>query len=54
VDLPINDYELEIIIKALQQQGRWELHDRLALIKRLKDLGLPYKKILREHYGISI
>jgi hypothetical protein len=52
MDLPINDYELEVIIDALQRDGRWALYDRLLLVKKLKDEGKPYKKILREEYGI--
>jgi hypothetical protein len=52
VDLPINDYELQIIIDALEKDERWALYDRLLLVKQLKEEGKPYKKILREEYGI--
>jgi len=52
MDLPINDYELQIIIKALEKDSQWALYDRLLLVKKLKDEGKPYKKILREEYGI--
>jgi len=47
MDLPINEYELSVIIECLQRDGRWELRDRLLLIldcmiakgeKTLKDL----------------
>ena len=52
VDLPINDYELNVIIKALERDGRWDLYDRLVLVEQLKKEGKPYKKILREEYDI--
>jgi hypothetical protein len=52
MDLPINDYELNVIIEALKRDGRWGLFDRLTLVEQLKKEGKPYKKILREEYGI--
>jgi hypothetical protein len=52
MDLPINEYELSVIIEALQRDGRWELRDRLLLVKQLMEEGKPYKKILREEYNI--
>jgi len=52
MDLPINEYELEVIIKELERAGRWELRDRLLLVSELMAAGKPYKKILREEYNI--
>jgi hypothetical protein len=52
MDLPINDYELRVIIDALQRDGRWDLSDRLTLVEQLKKEGKPYKKILREEYNL--
>jgi hypothetical protein len=52
MDLPINEYELRVIIEALQRDGRWELRDRLLLVSELMAEGKPYKKILREEYNI--
>ena len=52
MDLPINEYELQVIIKSLERDGRWELRDRLILVERLMREGKPYKKILREEYNI--
>jgi hypothetical protein len=52
MDLPINEYELSVIIECLQRDGRWELRDRLLLVSELMKDGKPYKKILREEYGI--
>ena len=31
MDLPINEYELRVIIECLERDGRWELRDRLLL-----------------------
>ncbi len=52
MDLPINEYELSVIIKELERAGRWELRDRLLLVSELMATGKPYKKILREEYNI--
>jgi hypothetical protein len=52
MDLPIYEYELRVIIEALQRDGRWELRDRLLLVSELMAEGKPYKKILREEYNI--
>ena len=53
MDLPINQYELDVIIKELENAGRWELRDRLLLVSELMaQEGKPYKKILREEYNI--
>ena len=52
MDLPINEYELRVIIDALQRDGRWDLFDRLVLVEDLIKQEKPYKKILREEHGI--
>ena len=52
MDLPINDEELNTIIKAMALGGDTALYQKLKLVKELKEQGLPYKKILREQYGI--
>ena len=52
MDLPINDYELKVIVDVLMEKGRWELADKLLLVKELREQGKPYKKILREEHGI--
>jgi len=52
MDLPINEYELRVVIEALERDGRWELRDRLLLVSELMAEGKPYKKILREEYNI--
>jgi len=52
MDLPINDEELNTIIKAMALGGDTELFQKLKLVKELREQGLPYKKILREEYGM--
>ena len=52
MDLPINENELRVIIDALQKDGRNDLFDRLVLVESLMKDGKPYKKILREEYGL--
>lgn len=52
MDLPINDEELNTIISTLTLGGNVALYQKLKLVKHLKEQGLPYKKILREEYGI--
>jgi hypothetical protein len=54
MDLPINDKELQTIIKSLGFGGDTALYQKLKLVKELREKGLPYKKILREEYGIVI
>jgi len=53
MNLPINEKELNTIIKAMSLGGDASLYHRLKLMKELKDQGLPYKKILREKYGVA-
>lgn len=52
MDLPINDKELNTIVKAMSLGGDTALYQKLKLVKELKEQGLPYKKILREDYGM--
>lgn len=53
MDLPINDDELNTIISAMHLGGDVALYQKLKLVKELKEQGLPYKKILREQYGMA-
>jgi hypothetical protein len=52
MDLPINNEELDTIISALTLGGNSALYQKLKLVKELQEQGLPYKKILREQYGM--
>jgi hypothetical protein len=52
MDLPINIDELRDVVIALQKDNQLELADRLKLVEQLIIEGKPYKKILREEYGI--
>jgi hypothetical protein len=52
MDLPINDEELNTIISAMTMGGNTALYQKLKLVKELRNQGLPYKKILREQYGM--
>ena len=54
MELPINDTELKTIVKSLTLGGDTALYQKLKLIIDLKEQGLPYKKILREQYGMVI
>jgi hypothetical protein len=52
MELPINDKELNTILKALGFGGDTALYHKLKLVKELREQGLPYKKILLEEYGM--
>ena len=56
MDLPINDKELTTIVNALTLGGDTALYQKLKLVKETRDEnpGGPYKKILRESYGMTI
>ena len=56
MDLPINDNDLDTIVKALALGGDARLYHLLKEVKQVRDLNPdgPYKKILREEKGISI
>jgi hypothetical protein len=52
MDLPITIEELNTIVNAMSFGGNTALYEKLKLVKELSEQGLPYKKILREQYGI--
>lgn len=52
MDLPIELDDLRTIVIALEKDGKVLLADKLKLVTRLIEDGKPYKKILREEYGI--
>ena len=52
MDLPIDDIELNTIVNALRLGGDVALYQKMKLVKELKEQNLPYKKILREQYGM--
>ena len=56
MDLPINDKELDTIVKAMTLGGDTALYQKLKLVKEVRDEnpGGPYKKILRESHGMVI
>jgi len=56
MDLPINDSDLDTIVKALALGGDARLYHLLKEVKEVRDLNPdgPYKKILREERGIAI
>ena len=56
MDLPIDDKELSTIVSALHLGGDTALFQKLKLVKetREENPGGPYKKILRETYGMVI
>ena len=56
MELPINDQDLETIVKALALGGDARLYHLLKEVKEVRDLNPdgPYKKILREQRGITI
>tara|TARA_B100001248_G_C26984768_1_gene276267 strand:+ start:240 stop:461 length:222 start_codon:yes stop_codon:yes gene_type:complete len=56
LDLPINEKELGIIVKALTLGGDTALYQKLKLVKETIEAnpGGPYKKILRETHGMVI
>ena len=53
MDLPIDDKELATIVSAMYLGGDTALYQKLKLVKELRDQDLPYKKILREQYGMA-
>ena len=56
MDLPINDKDLGTIVSALHLGADTSLYQRLKLIKEVREENPngPYKKILREKYGMVI
>ena len=56
MDLPVNDQELGTLVKAMALGGDTALYQKLKLVKEIRDQnpGGPYKKIIREKYGMVI
>ena len=56
MDLPIDDKELATIVKSLTLGGSSSLYQKLKLVKEVREENHdgPYKKILREQYGMVI
>ena len=56
MDLPINDKDLATIVNALSLGGDARLYHLLKEVKETRDAnpGGPYKKIIREQYGMVI
>ncbi len=56
MDLPINDNDLDTIVKALALGGDSRLYYLLKEVKEVRDANPdgPYKKILREERGMTI
>lgn len=52
MDLPVTLDELRTIVVSLQKDEQLVLADKLKLVALLVEEGKPYKKILREEYGI--
>lgn len=52
MDLPINLDQLRDIVIALEKDSQFDLASKLKLVARLIEEDKPYKKILREEYGI--
>jgi hypothetical protein len=52
MDLPITDEELNTIVSAMHLGGDTALYQKLKIVQELREQGLPYKKILREQYGM--
>ena len=56
MDLPINDTDLDTIVRALALGGDARLYHLLKEVKEGRDLNPdgPYKKVLREERGMTI
>ncbi len=56
MDLPIDDKDLDTIVKALALGGDSRLFFKLKQVKEVRDENPdgPYKKILREQHGMVI
>ena len=56
MDLPIDDKDLDTIVKALAVGGDSRLFFKLKQVKEVRDENPdgPYKKILREQHGMVI
>jgi hypothetical protein len=56
MELPINDKELATIVSSLRLGGDVALYQKINTVKEVRDAepNGPYKKILREQYGMVI
>ena len=56
MDLPIDDKDLDTIVKALALGGDSRLFFKLKQVKEVRDENPdgPYKKLLREQHGMVI
>ena len=63
MDLPIDDKELEVIVRQLWKSRKSAgeplvapLYEKMKLVKEVRDANPdgPYKKILREEHGMVI
>ena len=63
MDLPIDDKELEVIVRQLWKSRKnggeplvGPLYEKMKLVKEVRDTNPdgPYKKILREKHGMVI
>lgn len=54
MELLINDKELATIVSALRLGGDAALYQKMKLVQEIRDQNPngPYKKILREQYGM--
>ena len=52
MDLPIDNVDLRTIVATLEKSGENDLAAKLMLVSKLIEEGKPYKKILREEYGM--
>ena len=54
MELPVDDKELSTIISALHLGGDTALYQKQKNVKETRDAnpGGPYKKIIREQYGM--
>jgi hypothetical protein len=56
MELPINDKELDTIVKAMTLGGDTALYQKLKKVKEIRDAnpGGPYKKIARDQFGFVL
>ena len=56
MDLPVDDKELATILSALHLGGDTALFQKHKIVKETRDAnpGGPYKKIIREQFGMII
>tara|TARA_B100002019_G_scaffold252160_1_gene232954 strand:- start:54 stop:224 length:171 start_codon:yes stop_codon:yes gene_type:complete len=56
MELPINDKELDTIVKAMTLGGDTALYQKLKKVKEIRDANPsgPYKKITRDQFGFVL